>query len=159
MIVTDVVDAIRAKGNGFIRKNRKGEWVECTDVMCREKVGQHFRNALGNRYKSSTKSKQRVKDKCMPRLNHDLRKIVFSSNAVTGIIERLELDLVFIDETSEDEFYEKAFAANMNLLQTFKEDYCLVQEFQDHFCLGQQGGILFSTTTRNAKTCRHALAA
>jgi hypothetical protein len=27
MIVTDIVDAIRVKGNGFIRKNSKGEWV------------------------------------------------------------------------------------------------------------------------------------
>ena len=159
MIVTDIVDAIRAKGNGFIRKNSKGEWVECTDVMCREKVGQHFRNALGNRYKSSTKSKQRVKEESIPRLNHNLHKILFSSNAVTEITERLALNLVFIDETSEEEFYEKAFAANMNLLQTFKEDTCLVQEFQHHFCLEQEEGIPLSTTTRNSKNCRHALAA
>merc|ERR1712176_547642 len=107
MIVTDIVDAIRSKGNGFLRKNNKGEWVECNDVMCREKVGQHFRNALGSRYKSSTKSKRRLKEQSIPRLVNNLNQVVFSSKAVTEITERLMLDTVFIDENNDDEFYEK----------------------------------------------------
>jgi hypothetical protein len=138
MIVTDIVDAIRVKGNGFLRKNSKGEWEECSDVMCREKVGQHFRNALGSRYKSSTKSKRRIKEESIPRLINRLHKIIFSSKAVTEIIERLELDIIFIDESNEDEFYQKAFEANMNLLNTFKQDTTLVQQFQYQFSLGQQ---------------------
>lgn len=138
MIVTDIVDAIRVKGNGFLRKNSKGAWVECSDVMCREKVGQHFRNALGSRYKSSTKSKRRIKEESIPRLVNRLHKIIFSSKAVAEIIERLELDIIFIDESNDDEFYEKAFEANMNLLQTFKEDKTLVHQFQYQFSLGQQ---------------------
>lgn len=142
MIVTDIVDAIRAKGNGFLRKNSKGEWVECSDVMCREKVGQHFRNALGSRYKSSTKSKRRIKEESIPRLVNSLHKIVFSSKAVTDITERLEMDIIFIDETNDDEFYEKAFEANMNLLDTFKNDTSLVQQFQNQFSLGQQPDLL-----------------
>lgn len=137
MIVTDIVDAIRAKGNGFLRKNSKGEWVECTDVMCREKVGQHFRNALGSRYKSSTKSKRRIKEESIPRLVNSLHKIVFSSKIVKDITERLELDIIFIDESNDDEFYEKAFEANMNLLDTFKQDKDLVQQFQHQFSLNQ----------------------
>jgi len=142
MIVTDIVDAIRAKGNGFLRKNSKGEWVECSDVMCREKVGQHFRNALGSRYKSSTKSKRRIKEESIPRLVNSLHKIVFSSKAVTDITERLEMDIIFIDESNDDEFYEKAFEANMNLLDTFKNDTSLVQQFQNQFSLGQQPDLL-----------------
>ncbi len=142
MIVTDIVDAIRAKGNGFLRKNNKGEWVECSDVMCREKVGQHFRNALGSRYKSSTKSKRRIKEESIPRLVNSLHKIVFSSKAVTEITERLAMDVIFIDETNDDEFYEKAFEANMNLLDTFKNDTSLVQQFQNQFSLGQQSDLL-----------------
>lgn len=142
MIVTDIVDAIRAKGNGFLRKNSKGEWVECSDVMCREKVGQHFRNALGSRYKSSTKSKRRIKEESIPRLVNSLHKIVFSSKAVMDITERLELDIIFIDESNDDEFYEKAFEANMSLLDTFKNDTSLVQQFQNQFSLGQQPNLL-----------------
>ena len=138
MIVTDIVDAIRVKGNGFLRKNSNGEWEECSDVMCREKVGQHFRNALGSRYKSSTKSKRRIKEESIPRLVNRLHKIIFSSKAVIEIIERLELDIIFIDESNEDEFYENAFEANMNLLDTFKKDTTLVHQFQCQFSLGQQ---------------------
>ncbi len=138
MIVTDIVDAIRVKGNGFLRKNSKGEWEECSDVMCREKVGQHFRNALGSRYKSSTKSKRRIKEESIPRLMNRLHKIIFSSKAVSEIIERLELDIIFIDESNEDEFYQKAFEANMNLLNTFKQDTTLVHQFRYQFSLGQQ---------------------
>jgi len=160
MIVSEIVDAIRAKGNGFIRKNNKGEWIECSDVMCREKVGQHFRNTLGCRYKSSTKSKQRTKEESVSRLSENLVKIVFSSKAVTEITERFALDLVFIDESSEDEFYEKAFAANVNLLQTFKEDTSLVQQIQHDFSLGEQQQQDSSMTNpRKRKDCGHALAA
>lgn len=138
MIVTDIVDTIRVKGNGFLRKTNKGEWVECSDVMCREKVGQHFRNALGSRYKSSTKSKRRIKEESIPYLINKLHNIVFSSKAVTEITERLELDIIFIDESNDEEFYQKAFEANMNLLDTFKGDTCLVEQFQHQFSLGQQ---------------------
>jgi len=53
MIVTDIVDAIRGKGNGFVWLNTKtGEWCECSDVACREKVGRYFRQTLGRRFKS-----------------------------------------------------------------------------------------------------------
>jgi len=133
MIVTDIVDAVRAKGNGFLRQTGKGEWVQCTDVMCREKVGQHFRNALGARYKSSTKSKRRVKEETIPRLVNRLHKVVFSSKAVTAITERLELDLIFIDQSDDDEFYFKVLEANMNLLGAFKEDTTLVKQFHINF--------------------------
>jgi hypothetical protein len=138
MIVTDVVDAVRAKGNGFLRQNSKGEWVECTDVMCREKVGQHFRNALGSLYKSSSKSKRRFKEETIPRLIYRLQKVVFSSKAVIAITERLELEIIFMDQSDDDEFYQKAFETNMNLLDAFKQDTSLVQQFQHQFSLGQQ---------------------
>jgi len=157
MIVTDIIDAIRAKGNGFLRKNGKGEWIECTDVMCREKVGQHFRNALGCIYKSSTKSKRHVKEKSIPRFINSLHNIVFSSKLITKITERFAMDIIFIEESSDDAFYEKAFAANMKLLQVFKEDKCLVKRFQNQFCLGQQQEL--SYRTNQPQNSRDALAA
>ena len=106
--------------------------------MCREKVGQHFRNALGSRYKSSTKSKRRIKEESIPRMVNSLHNIIFSSKAVKDITERLEMDIIFVDESNDDDFYEKALAANMNLLQTFKKETNLVDQFQRQFSLGQQ---------------------
>jgi len=138
MIVSEVVDAIRAKGNGFLRSNSKKEWVECTDIMCREKVGQHFRNALGSRYKSSAKSKRRIKEESKSRMVNSLHDIVFSSKAVKDITQRLEMDVIFVDESNDDDFYEKAFAANMDLLDAIKKDTSLVEQFRHQFSLGQE---------------------
>merc|ERR1712241_153241 len=144
MIVTEIVDTIRAKGNGFIRPmpaNGKNavEWVECSDVMCREKVGQHFRNALGNKYKSSTKSKRRLKEECIPKLVEDLSQLVLSNEKVKTTMERLSMDVIFIDEESEQDFLEKTLKANQRLLNIFKTDQTnLVDKFQRHYQVGQQ---------------------
>lgn len=152
MIVTEVLDTIRARGNGFIRQNDRGEWVQCADVMCREKIGQHFRNALADRYKSSAGSKRRQSKggqqqpipctTVLPKgLLDRLRRIVFSSKTVTHIVERFTFDVIFIEGESsvaDKAFHEKAFATNSILLRAFKEDAALVQQFKSQFALGQQ---------------------
>merc|ERR1712232_867477 len=148
MIVTEVLDTLRAKGNGFVRLNDEGEWVQCADVMCREKIGQHFRNALGDLYKSKTGTKRR-RSKEQPTtcsvlptdLIYRLRRIVFSSKATTRIVERFTFDVIFIEGDScvaDKAFHEKAFASNASLLRALKEDAALVQQFQSQFALGQQ---------------------
>jgi len=71
LIVTDIVNAIRERGNGFVRMDgTTGEWIACSDVICREKVGQYFRSALGRRYKSKNYSrsiKKSIKINILPR--------------------------------------------------------------------------------------------
>jgi len=149
MIVTDIIDAVLAKGNRFLRQNSNGEWIDCTRVMCREKVGHYFRNALGCLYKSSTKSKQRVKkEETTPRLIYSLHAILFSNKLVTEIMERLMMDITFIDDFSDDAFYEKAFNANSRLLEVFKNDICLVQRYHHQSCLGQQLELSSCATTK-----------
>lgn len=144
MIVTEVLDTIRARGNGFLKQNREGEWVECADVMCREKIGQHFRNALADKYKSNSKSRKRqsTKQPMVPKgLIDRLRGIIFSSKAVNRIVERLTFDVIFIEGESsaaDDAFYKKTLASNATLLQAFKEDAALVQQFKCQLTLGQQ---------------------
>jgi len=62
MIVTDIVTTIRERGNGFVRRDdTTGEWIECSDVLCREKVGQYIRLSLGRRYKSKSRSIKKSK--------------------------------------------------------------------------------------------------
>merc|ERR1719284_352951 len=138
MIVTEIVDAVREKGNGFLRQTAQGEWIECSDVMCREKVGQHFRNALGTMYKSSTKSKRRVKEE-FPKLAENLSDLVLSNNSVQATMERLSMDVIFIEEEDENAFLEKTLIANMKLLKIFKEDNTsIVKKFQHKYQVGQQ---------------------
>jgi len=82
MIVTDIVTTIRDRGNGFLRMDdTTGEWIACSDVLCREKVGQYFRLALGRRYKS--KSRSIKKSKKINRL-HMVPSIITSSIAANS---------------------------------------------------------------------------
>jgi len=162
MIVTDIVDTIRSMGNGFVRRSTEtGEWVACSEVMCREKVGQHFRNALGCQYKSSTRSKseRRAKEQiAAPKLMGSLRDIVFSSEAVTRITERLAFDVIFVEgcdsSVADEEFYEKALASNMDLLCALKDDEALVRKFQTQFSLGQSQRELQEQRDRRASSSR-----
>merc|ERR1712194_1005656 len=111
---------------------------------CREKVGHYFRNALGCLYKSSTKSKRCVKkEETTSRLIYSLHDILFSNKMVTAIMERLILDVTFIDDT----FYEKAFNTNIRLLEVFKNDICLVQRYHHQLCLVQQVELPSCVTT------------
>jgi hypothetical protein len=60
IIVSDIIDTIRSKGNGFIQQQNKWSgWVEVDDLVAREKTGQQFRNSLGHQYKSSVAAKRR----------------------------------------------------------------------------------------------------
>merc|ERR1711907_604539 len=157
MIVTDIVDTIRSMGNGFVRRSTEtGEWVACS-----EKVGQHFRNALGCQYKSSTRSKseRRAKEQiAAPKLMGSLRDIVFSSEAVTRITERLAFDVIFVEgcdsSVADEEFYEKALASNMDLLCALKDDEALVRKFQTQFSLGQSQWELQVQRDRRASSSR-----
>lgn len=163
MIVTEIVDAVREKGNGFIRQTTQGEWIECSDVMCREKVGQHFRNALGTMYKSSTKSKRRVKEE-FPKLAENLSDFVLSNDAVQTTMERLSMDVIFLEEEDESEFLEKTLIANMKLLKIFKEDNTsIVKKFQQKYEVGQQALDAAYRFNRNRKppkrNCGNARAA
>jgi len=132
MIVTEIVDAMRARGNGFIRQTLNGEWCACSDVMCREKIGQHFRK------NAPTKFKQRVKEMCTSKLVEELNNLVLSNNRVKQTMERFSMDVIFIIEDDEVAFLEKAFQANIKLLNIFKEDTSgLVQKFHHQYLIGQ----------------------
>jgi len=148
MIVTDIVDAVLAKGNRFLRQNSNGEWIDCTRVMCREKIGHYFRNALGCLYKSNTKSKQHGKKEYKPSLIHSPHTILFSSKLVTKIMERLTMDITFIEDFSDDAFYEKLLETQMRLLEVFKNDVCLVQRYHCQFRLEQQLELASCVTTK-----------
>ena len=79
MIVSEIVDAVRRKGNGFVRQNDSGEWVECDEILAREKTGQLFRNSLGTKYKSSVKSKRKRRALNQPSIVETVQDILFST--------------------------------------------------------------------------------
>jgi hypothetical protein len=62
-IVATVVSMIREACplGAFIRLGKDGRWYEVTEAVATEKVGYTMRELLGDRYKSSSKSKARVR--------------------------------------------------------------------------------------------------
>lgn len=57
-IVSQVVDAVREAGGGFVRFDKKrNAYIEVGDAVAREKVGAVFRDCLHEQYSSSSKAK------------------------------------------------------------------------------------------------------
>ena len=57
-IVTSIVKSVRScPGGMFVKHAKNGRWYEVNDAVAREKVGYIFRDVLGDRYLSSSKSK------------------------------------------------------------------------------------------------------
>lgn len=61
-ILSVIVEKVRTKG-GFIKMDTKtGQWYDVGDFLAREKVSQAFRDALSDKYKSSTAYKKKRRE-------------------------------------------------------------------------------------------------
>jgi hypothetical protein len=60
LLVSAIVDSVRdyAPDGGFVKKFEDGNWYEVGDACAREKIGQTLRDALHQKYKSSTRAKK-----------------------------------------------------------------------------------------------------
>ncbi|KAL3904844.1 MAG: hypothetical protein SGILL_009912 [Bacillariaceae sp.] len=128
IIVSEIVDTIRSKGNGFVRKNERGEWLKCDDVLAREKTGQLFRNSLGTRYKSSVKSKRKRRELTNPGVMDSVENIIFSNPQADLIVKTVTAD-VTSGILSDHDVFERLCEANKLLLRVFKADPGLSQRF------------------------------
>jgi hypothetical protein len=127
IIVSEIVDSVRSRGNGFVRQNERKEWVEVNDVVAREKTGQQFRNLLGNRYKSSVVGKRRRREQTAPTVIGNLREVVFSNTQVGHIMATVMNQVLC--STDDDLVFEKLCDANMELLRVFKLNPDLTYRF------------------------------
>jgi hypothetical protein len=133
IIVSEIIDTVRSRGNGFVRQNEQGEWVEVDDIVAREKTGQYFRNSLGNRYKSSVLGKRRRREQTIPSVNGNLQEVVYSSPQVKQIMDTVIHQVTIISTEDDDAVMEKLCQANMDLLRVFKEDPDLTKRFTNAY--------------------------
>jgi hypothetical protein len=63
-IISIVYEEIQEQGDGggFIKKDDNGRWYDVGEFLAREKVSQAFRDALHDKYKSSTTSKRKRRE-------------------------------------------------------------------------------------------------
>ena len=130
LIVSEIVDLIRSKGNGFVKPDKNtGVWTEVGDLVAREKVGQLFRNVLSDQYKSSRTNK-RLRRKCATtKLAENLHRVIASNSGVTQHMAELVQETE--QSTSDDALMVTFAQKNLQMLQLIKNDQALLPMYND----------------------------
>lgn len=129
-IVSEIMDEIRSKGNRFVKQKGEREWIEVSDTLSREKVGQLLRNSLSSQYKSSFKSKKIHRQKTSPEIEARLQELVLTNKDIQSISQRL------MREVSKQKLANKQLAplfdeANVLMLSIIKKDQALSKKFEE----------------------------
>jgi hypothetical protein len=131
IIVSDVVDAIRSRGNGFVTLCKKtGQWTESGDHLAREKVGQMTRDALSNKYSSSTQAKKLRHKKDDAKISQNLQAVVHSNEDVSYTMLKLSESVKEVT-FSDEHIYELFKQANSHILSSIKKSTSLLHRFQE----------------------------
>lgn len=127
-VVSTIVNAVRAKGNGFVKQGDNGQWYEIGDYQSREKVSYLLRNANSSIYRSSAKAKKaRRKDKA-PKLLDDFSKVLRSNPQVSHVLDMIQ-NHMHMGALSDKEVMDLFNHANSCLLTSFKGDLTLMAQF------------------------------
>ncbi|CAJ1952334.1 unnamed protein product [Cylindrotheca closterium] len=125
IIVSQIVDAIRRRsstGRGFV-KLIGGQWYELGELGSREKVSQSLRDLLHGQYRSSGKSKRKMKNEMIFRMMSDLEAFVDSNQFISTRIEAMQETVQnFGDSLSDDQLLLMMTTMNCELLNQLKVD-------------------------------------
>lgn len=135
-IVTEIVVTIRSKGNGFVKQESGGQWVEVGDPLAREKVGQMFRNSLHDQFKSSVQMKKLRRKETATKLHGALYEVMASNQGISQKMDQLRKDVIERPAITKQILSDKEVMAmfdrgNTQMLQLIKEDTSLVHRFHD----------------------------
>jgi hypothetical protein len=131
VIVFDVVDAVRSRGNGFVTLCKKtGQWTESGDHLAREKVGQMIRDALSSKYSSSKQAKKLRHKKDDAKISQNLQAVVLSNEDVSCTMLKLSESVKELT-LSDEKIYELFNQANSQILSSIKKSTSLLHRFQE----------------------------
>lgn len=121
LIVSSIIDSIRRDApEGAFVKQERGVWYEVGDHHAREKCGQRLRDLLSSKYSSASASKKRRRRNDETAMMSKLDEVIVSNGLnLPGRIE--ELTSKKGGEPTDEELQEIFNKANMELLQTIKE--------------------------------------
>ena len=131
-IVTEVIQWFKARGSGFVKKDPEtGIWTEAGEVLIREKVGQHFRNCLGNKYLSNGRKRHQRRVVAKSQFASELHGVLESSPKISNAIESFQKDVSDVNPSSlSDENAMKLFERhNKQMLNILKNDTSLTEKF------------------------------
>lgn len=149
-IVSDIVENTRSKARaGFVKQDNDGGWVEVGDTLAREKVGQLFRNALSNRYKSSNSSKKRRREEVAHTFHEALHKVMIQNETVQATTQSMAA-YAAQPKIADDHVVEMFTRRNSALLEgVIKPDQELVDEFTKTFSAGMTKAELDNMTAED----------
>ena len=130
-IVSDIIEKVRSMGNGFVRKEKDGEWREVGDTVASEKVGSLFRNALSSQYKSSTNSKKKHRTTTASKVEAKLHQIMMSKPEIKSTTKSMAA-FAAQDDVSDEDVVAHFTKQNLFMLdKLIKPDKQLINRFQD----------------------------
>ena len=93
-LVNEIIDSVRSKGGAFVKKNEKnGQWYEIDETQAREKVGQSLRERNHSQYKSTTKSKRKLRKDTDQKMMDQIESLVGTNDSVAAGIRQLSNSL------------------------------------------------------------------
>eukprot|EP00934_Nitzschia_sp_Nitz4_P000852 Nitzschia sp. Nitz4//scaffold143_size57137//1905//2651//NITZ4_006504-RA/size57137-processed-gene-0.31-mRNA-1//1//CDS//3329536416//852//frame0 len=131
IVVSELVDCIRSRATGFVKKEQKsGMWIEVGDELAREKVGQMMRNLLGG-FRSSLKSKTAKRKLTVVKLAKRTHEIMVSSSSIRTKVEEIEQDCnnSNVGVLTDREALDMLTQQNLSLLSILKDDKELQKKF------------------------------
>ena len=130
-VVTNIIDAVRAKGVGFVKKDDDGRWVVIGDRLSREKVGQMMRETQGSKYRSSTKAKKRRQLEQNETISHNTQQVILSNATVAAFVAQVSeiISTMSPSTVDDDHLLEIMTQANCQILSAIKQDAPLLERF------------------------------
>lgn len=146
LIVSELIRRVHKTDGRFVKKQKsaKGEqskWVECELHFVREKVTQSLRDGLSFKYSSSTTRKRQRKARIQRTIVEDIDELVHSNHDVSKKIHAFERQVDLMNESdsegeramtlSEEMILEVFVSANLDILETIKDDPSMSDRLQD----------------------------
>ena len=139
LIVTEIINHVHKANGRFVKKvKHKGghRWIECSSNFVREKVTQSLRDNLSFKYSSSTSRKRERKIQTREIFQADVERIVHSNAVVSSKINQFRQNVELAnryngtesESISDETMMEIFLSANIDILETMKEDRSLLDE-------------------------------
>ena len=135
-VVLDIIEKVHQANGRFIKKQKKGgPWVEADEVFAREKCTQSLRDGLSTKYRSATKAKRERRYQHDKQFHGDIDMIVRSNADMVQQMEQLSQRVSLLNSNqhkqsiSDDIMLELFMQANMNMLETMKQDPSMHRQY------------------------------
>mmetsp|Transcript_13770 Transcript_13770/g.20994 ORF Transcript_13770/g.20994 Transcript_13770/m.20994 type:complete len:218 (+) Transcript_13770:46-699(+) len=121
-IVTKIINIVKRQNpeGGFVKLDASsGRWHEVGDLLAREKVGQHLRDALHTKYRSSTKAKKRLRVSHQEDAAMNMTDVMLNNDKIQEIIHCINSKVT--TDMADHQFTNTFTNANLEILNELNQ--------------------------------------